>query len=403
MSKQSKKEYLVTVRERYRNCKTRKEKSAVISEVVTNLGIVRKSAIRLLKQRVFTRRKTIRSRKEIYGFDLIKPLKLIWEVMGQPCSKRLKPDIGDMIKKLRKFEEIELFGNQEKLLNQMSTFTIDRLLEAEKDISKKEYGLSGTKRSPLLKTLIPVRTNFNTEESKEPGHVEMDCVLHCGESLSGYYAETLNVLDIATHWNEKKIFLNKTKAKIVGAFHDMRTKQFPFPILSCDFDNGHEFVNWVLKGYCDRNKVSYTRSRSYHKNDQAHIEGKNYQSIRRVVGYDRITNPVLVEMINNMYQNEHRLLTNYFYTTLKLKEKEKINGKTTKSYEIAKTPYKRLLESDKISEEVKAKLKAEYMRLNPAQLQRNLRKKLSKIKEYRSVTVLNLTMTSINAAVRSHN
>ena len=166
MSNQSKKEYLVTVRERYRN-------SDVISEVVTNLQIVRKSAIRLLKQRIFVRRKTIRSRKEIYGFDLIKPLKLIWEVVGQPCSKRLKPDIGDTIKKLKEFGEIELYGNQEKLLKQMSTFTIDRLLEAEKDISKKEYGLSGTKLSPLLKTLIPIRTNFNAEETKEPGHTEI--------------------------------------------------------------------------------------------------------------------------------------------------------------------------------------------------------------------------------------
>ncbi len=285
----------------------------------------------------------------------------------------------------------------------MSAFTIDRLLEAERDISKKEYGLSGTKRSPLLKTLIPIRTNFNADETKEPGHVEMDCVLHCGDSLSGQYAETLNVLDIYSHWNEKKIFLNKTKAKVVGAFHEMKTKQFPFNILSADFDNGHEFVNWVLKGYCDRNNVSYTRSRSYYKNDQAHIEGKNYQSIRRVVGYDRITDPKLVEMIDNMYQNEHRLLTNYFYTTLKLKEKEKINGKTTKSYEIAKTPYKRLMESDKISKEIKDKLKAEYMRLNPAELQRNLRKKLKRIKDYRLVTVLNLATTSINAAIRSHN
>lgn len=402
MSNKSKKEYLATVRERYENCQTRHEKSVLISEVETNLGIVRKSAIRLLKQKIFVRRKTIRSRKIIYGFDLIKPLKLIWETVGCPCSKRLKPDIGDTIKKLKEFGEIELVGNQEKLLGQMSTFTIDKLLESERDISKKEYGLSGTKRSPLLKTLIPVRTNFNAKETMEPGHVEMDCVLHCGESLSGQYAETLNILDIYSHWNEKKIFLNKTKAKVVGAFHDMRINQFPFPILSVDFDNGHEFVNWVLKGYCDRSQISYTRSRSYRKNDQAHIEGKNYQSIRRVVGYDRITDPKLVEMINDMYQNEHRLLTNYFYTTLKLKEKEKINGKTTKSYEIAKTPYKRLIESDKISEEVKTKLKAEYMRLNPAELQRNLRKKLKRIKDYRSVTILNLATTSINPAIRSH-
>ena len=169
-----------------------------------------------------------------------------------------------------------------------------------------------------------------------------------------------------------------------------------------DFDNGFEFVNWLLKGYCDRHTIVYTRSRSYHKNDQAHIEGKNYQSIRRVVGYDRITDQKLVLMIDNLYQNEHRLLTNYFYTTLKLKEKMRINGKTRKVYEEAKTPYLRLMESDKISEEIKGRLEEEYMKLNPARLQRNLRKKLSKIKEYHSVTIFNLATTRINAVVRSH-
>ncbi len=147
------------------------------------------------------------------------------------------------------------------------------------------------------------------------------------------------------------------------------------------------------KGYCDRNEISYTRSRSYHKNDQAHIEGKNYQSVRRVTGYERITDPKLVEMIDDLYQNEHRLLTNYFYTTLKLKEKVRINGKVRKVYEEAKTPYQRLLESDKISKETKDRLKKEYERLNPAELQRSLKRKLEKIKDYRSVTVFNLATT----------
>lgn len=400
MSNQSKKEYLVVIRSRYKSCKSRKEKSVIITEVVTNLKVVRKSAIRLLNQKILVRRKTIRSRKQIYGYDLVKPLKEIWDASGHPCSKRLKPQIPEMIKKLKSFNEIRLYENQEELLKQMSTFTIDSLLEAERDISKKEYGLSGTKRSPLLKTLIPIRTNFNEEETKEPGHTEMDCVLHCGESLSGQYAETLNILDIATHWNEKKIFLNKTKAKIVGAFHEMRTKQFPFPILSTDFDNGFEFVNWVLKGYCDRNNINYTRSRSYHKNDQAHIEGKNYQSVRRVTGYDRITDPSLVVMIDDVYQNEHRLLTNYFYTTLKLKEKVKIDGKNKKRYEGARTPYQRVMESDKIAKDIKDRLREEYGRLNPAALQRSLRRKLDKIKDYRSVTILNLVTTAVNKALR---
>jgi len=163
----------------------------------------------------------------------------------------------------------------------------------------------------------------------------------------------------------KRKYFKQNQSQIIGAFHQMRTKQFPFPVKSVDFDNGFEFVNWILYGYCRRERIEFTRGRSYHKNDQAHIEGKNYQSVRRVTGYDRIDDPNLVEMIDDLYQNEHRLLTNYFYTTLKLKEKVRVNGKTKKTYEAAKTPYQRLLESDKILKEVKDRLTEEYERLSP--------------------------------------
>ncbi len=396
MSNQTKREYLVVIRLRYKECKTRKEKSVVISEVVTNLKVVRKSAIRLLNRMPLTRR-TRRKHKETYGYDLIKPLKEIWTVAGKPCSKRFKPQIGDLIGRLKEFNEIRFYGNQETLLRRMSTFTIDRLLEAERDLSHKEYGLSGTKRSPLLKTLIPIRTGFN--DVKSPGHIEMDCVLHCGESLTGQYAETLNLLDIHTHWNEKKIFFNKTKVKVIGALHTLR-EQFPFPLKSVDFDNGFEFVNWMLYGYCKKEDISFTRSRSYHKNDQAHIEGKNYQSVRKVTGYERITDPVLIDMIDDLYQNEHRLLTNYFYTTMKLKKKIKKGSKSVKVYEEARTPYRRVMESANISKEVKDRLTKEYLSLNPAKLQRNLLEKLMKIKDCNSVTLLNLATTAINKALR---
>ncbi len=397
MSNQTKREYLAVIRQRYKECITRKEKSSVILEVVTNLKVVRKSAIRLLNRRPLVRRKTLHCRKETYGYNLIKPLKEIWTVAGKPCSKRFKPQIGNLIDRLKVFEEIRFYGGQENLIRRMSTFTIDRLLEGERDLSRKEYGLSGTKRSPLLKTLIPIRTEF--DDVKEAGSIEMDCVLHCGESLSGQYAETLNLLDIHTHWNEKKIFFNKTKVKVIGALHILRG-QFPFPIQSVDFDNGMEFVNWMLYGYCKKEHISFTRSRSYHKNDQAHIEGKNYQSVRKVTGYERISDPTVISMIDDLYQNEHRLLTNYFYTTMKLKKKIKKGGKSVKVYEEAKTPYQRVLESGSISKEIKDKLIKEYLSLNPAQLQRSLLMKLMKIKDYNSVTLLNLATTAINKALR---
>lgn len=375
----AKREYLLTVHLRYKSTASKHEKSAIIDEVVLNLQIARKSAIRALNRRRTQYIHKPVGKKEVYGYDLITPLKLLWQTGGCPCSKRLETQLGDLIDKLKEFQEITLYENQEVLLRKMKHTTIDRLLEGERDISRKEYGLSGTKKSPLLKTLIPVRISFSQEEYQEPGHTEMDCVLHCGNNLFGIYAETLNVLDIATHWNEKKIFLKKTKGKIVGSFHVMRKTQFPFLILSVDFDNGFEFVNWVMKGYCDREGIAFSRSRSNHKNDQAHIEGKNYHSIRKVTGYDRIDDGEIVALIDDMYQNEHRLLTNLFYTTMKLKEKRKEGGKITKIYEPAQTPYQRVIQSDKIPQDVKEKLKQQYQSLNPAALQRSLQAKLQHI------------------------
>ena len=311
MSPISREEYLKQVRNRYKQTTKSAEKKILIDEIVANLKIHRKSAIRTLKRKTPRYIRPSKGKQRIYTDDIIMPLTLLWKVAGNPCSKRLVGLLGDLLDKLKQFDEIKLYGKQEELLRKMKSSTIDKLLEGEKDISSKEYGISGTRKSPLLKSLIPVRTYFTKEEYQSPGHGEMDCVLHCGMSLSGIYAETLNILDIATHWNEKKIFLHKTKVKIVGAFHELR-KQFPFVLSSIDFDNGFEFVNWLLRTYCEKHTIEYTRSRSYHKNDQAHIEGKNYQSIRKVVGYDRIDDEQLVKQIDDVYQSEHRLLTNFF-------------------------------------------------------------------------------------------
>jgi len=268
----------------------------------------------------------------------------------------------------------------------MSTFVIDSFLR-EARIRFKGKGLSGTKKSPLLKSLIPIRTNF--DEINSPGHIEMDCLLHCGTSVAGRYAETLNMLDIHTHWNELIAFVNKTDVKVIGSFHIAR-KYFPFSIKSIDFDNGSEFINKRLVGYCQREDIKFTRSRPYRKNDQAYVEGKNFQSIRKLIGYDRIESEEITAMLNDIYRNEHRLLTNFFYTTMKLKTKKRIGGKVTKKYYEAKTPYQRLLESKLINNEKKNELRELYKKLNPAQLQRDLKLKMNKIKELISVTKINL-------------
>jgi hypothetical protein len=376
MKMDSKREYLATMRERYEKIHSKQEKSALISEVVHVVGVHRKHAIRILRKKQL-KRAIHRSPRYRYGIDLCEPLQKIWEIAGRPCSKRLEPQIGGIIRQLKKFGEITLSEDQEDKLCTMSNWTIDQLLKPERERLQGE-GIAGTRRSPLLKTLIPIRTEF--EGVTEPGHIEMDTVLHCGETVAGEYGVTVNMIDIATHWNEKRMIMRKTQGKVVGSFHRTR-KQFPFPILSIDFDNGDEFVNWCLLGYCKRHKIAYTRSRPYQKNDQAHIEGKNFISVRKVTGYGRIEDQNIIDMFNDIYENEHRLLTNFFYPTLKLKKKVKSEGKTKKQYEEARTPYQRVLQSSSVSREVKQRLREQYKRLNPAQLHRSLQAKLAQIRK----------------------
>lgn len=387
----TKKEYLERVRERYQKAKFRKEKTAIIDEVCANLDKDRKHVIKILNGKYYKpKRRLAKRRPEKYTYDLRVPLVQLWKVANKACSINLKPQIPELIRKLKQFDEIKLYNKQEELLCQMSTYVIDKLLRTER-IKTKGKGISGTKKSPLLKTLIPIRTHFSN--LIEPGDIEQDCVLHCGESVAGKYAETLNSFDIFSHWSEQSAFLHKTNVKVISAFHEQR-KRFPFKIKSVDFDNGYEFINWKFHGYCKRENISFTRSRPYRKNDQANIESRNYHTIRKNVGYDRIEDQLIVDLINEIYQNEFRLLNNFFYATQKLKEKTKIKeGKYTKRYEIAKTPYARLIASDKVDEETKIKLKEQYEQLNPAELQRNLSVKLKKLKEMISVSKTNLATT----------
>ena len=389
MTMAAQKEYLKPMRLRYSKTKTKVEKSLLISEVCTVMSVHRKHAIRLLNKKPVRHIKRSIGKSETYGQDLCLPLIRLWEVAGYPCSKRFHAQLPSLLDTLIRFDEISVTIEQDSKLRKMSNWTINKLLAFER-LKKNGEGFSGTRTSPLLKTLIPIRTDFFDVVS--PGHIELDCVLHCGVNLSGSYAETVNLIDIHTHWNEKRMILNKSNRKIISVLHECRGG-FPFPLVSIDFDNGGEFVNWLLYKYCKRENISFTRSRSYHKNDQAHIESKNNHSIRKVIGYDRIETQQIVDMINDIYKNELRLMVNFFYPTFKLINKERNGGKVTKRYETPRTPYERVMSSDTIPKETKEALKAQYIDLNPAQLQRSLHTKLQNIFKMISVTFPNLATT----------
>lgn len=261
----------------------------------------------------------------------------------------------------------------------MSAPTIDRLLKPNK-VKFKRKGLCGTKPRSLLKNQIPIRTdNWNITK---PGFCEADTVAHCGNSLSGDFAWSLTMTDIYSAWTENRATWGKGSQGVLEQIKDIE-KRLPFKLLGFDCDNGSEFLNYhLIRYFSDRPKarlVQFSRSRPYHKDDNAHVEQKNWAHVRQLFGYNRFDKKPMVELMNDLYRNEYSLLQNYFCPAMKLVSKERINSKYRKKYDIPKTPYQRLLASNHIPLETKQKLSIIYNSLNPFVLRRNIEIKLKNI------------------------
>jgi hypothetical protein len=214
--------------------------------------------------------------------------------------------------------------------------------------------------------------------------MEADSVAHCGNSLSGEFIWSITLTDILTAWTENRAIWGKGESGVVEQVNDVE-KSLPFPLLGFDCDNGSEFLNWHLMRYFSENrkqKVQFTRSRPYRKNDNAHVEQKNWTHVRHLFGYDRFDKSILVGLMNDLYKNEWSQYQNYFMPNQKLLSKEKINSKYRRKYEKAKTAYQRILECEHIPGEKKMELALIYQQLNPFELKKRIEKKLRKIFQY---------------------
>jgi len=378
MSPRSKREYREAVHLRYKNA-TRHEKTAILDEFCATCKCHRKHAIRVLKRfKRFTKPKPKkRGAKPIYRKDeIITPLKQIWLAANLPCSKRLKAILPIWMPGY-----VELFGELSvevtNALLKISPPTIDRIL-APTRIQYKKRGRSTTKPGTLLRKQIPIKTN-QWDESR-PGFLEADTVAHCGDSTSGMYVNTIDFVDIATGWTEQRAVWGKGESGVLEQIKKIE-KILPFPILGFDCDNGGEFLNYhLLRHFTERKQpVQFTRSRAYHKDDNAHIEQKNWTHIRQWIGYDRLDNPNVVSPLNNLYTKEWRLFHNFFCPSVKLIAKERVGSKTIKRHDPPKTPYQRIMESPHIRESVKESLSKQLENLNPFLLRKTMDKKMKKI------------------------
>jgi hypothetical protein len=317
-------------------------------------------------------------RKRTYGEEVLQPLKKVWEILDYISGKRLAPALREVVPRLVACRELRVKKSVQKQLLTMSPATIDRLLKPERQ-KHTIKGRAGTKPGTLLKHQIPVRT-FSDWDEQAPGFLEMDLVGHEGGKAEGDYCFTLDLTDVATGWTELAAVPNKAQKWVFEALQDLR-RRLPFTVLGLDSDNGSEFINHHLLDYCKEQQITFTRSRPYRKNDNCYVEQKNWSIVRRYVGYPRYDTPVARDLLNDLYR-VLRDYINFFLPSMKLKEKTRDGAKIKKRYHAAKTPYQRVLDSEKIPQAVKERLRRHYEQLNPAALHRQIRdhqKRLNKL------------------------
>lgn len=363
MSQRSKREMIEAIRPRYLKA-DKAEKEQILDEFVATTGYHRKYAIRLLKHGPKPRGLKKAGRKKVYQREVVQALEQIWKICGHICSLRLKPFLPEIIHKLESCNELSLPEETKRLLLGMSRSTIDRCLKRARSITA-QHGISTTKPGSLLKQAIPIRT-FTPWNEEQPGFLEIDLVAHCGMTTEGSYLNTLTTTDIATGWTECLALPQKTQAAVSQAVVELQ-KLLPFPLRGLDSDNGSEFINDTLWRYCQTEQITFTRSRPYQKNDQAHVEQKNWSVVRHTIGYDRLDSPEELALLREIY-TALRLYINFFQPVLKLVGKERIDGKTIREYDLAQTPYRRVLADVSIPVEVKTRLVAQYVLLNPVTL-----------------------------------
>jgi len=362
----------------------KKEKTGILDELVKTTGYNRKYALHILANwgktaTVCLSGKTVRlkaaprkrkkggGRKPIYTGEFVTVLRAIWVFFWYRCGKILAPFIREQIRHLE--PAFRITPEVKKLLLSASPATIDRALRADKKKLALK-GKSGTKPGSLLKKQIPVRTYY-ADADKKPGFLEIDTVHHCGASDSGQFCLTLTATDVYSGWVELRPLLNKAHRWVLEALPSVQSS-LPFPLSGIDSDNGSEFINKPLLAWCSQQRVQFTRSRPYRKNDNCFVEQKNNSCVRNFIGYGRFSSPAERDALAAVYR-PLCLLLNYFMPSLKLVSKTRVGSKIKKAYDTkVLSPYQRLMASPDLGAEVKAELARRYGLYNPVALQREV-------------------------------
>ena len=333
MSNKSKEEYLESARSRYPS-RNRIGKSKMIDKVIDTLGWNRKHTIKALNGQVTLGVKAKkRGSKPTYQEAEKQIIIALWKLSEQPCGKRLKQTLPLWLESYKKHHGEIAESTRAKTLH-CSERQLDRITAPHRIDSSRRYGRSTGRTSRRLKSIVAIQCG--PQDVDRPGWLEADTVSHGGGSSSGQFMWSRTLTDIYSGWTELAGLWGNSGSEVCVGLRRIENRM-PFDMLGFDCDNGSEFLNTTLENYLlsKTSNIKWTRSRPYKKNDQAHVEQKNFTHVRQLLGYGRYRNIELVELVNDLYENAWLPLRNNFSPVIKLIEKKRIGSKVTKKYDTA--------------------------------------------------------------------
>jgi hypothetical protein len=368
MSKETKEQILARLRRRYLTAGL-EHKGKLLDQAVELLGYHRKAAIRALgppTARPEVTAMILGRPKSYHPATLLPVLKPIWLAAFQPCGSRLHALLPEWLPAYET-DHRRLDSDVRRCLLAASSRTLDRLIAPLRLHGQRR---SATRPGSLLRQSIPIRGLW-TEEG--PGWLEMDTVALCGGRLDDLHLWMLNGVDIRTDWIELRALENRGQHCTLTQITDLE-QSLPFPLLGLDSDNGGEFINHHLVGYLGQRPkpVLFTRSRAYHKNDNARVEQRNWTHVRQHFGYERYDNPEVAPLINQLCKGALGQMHNHFLPTHQLKEKRRKGNRLTRIYGPAITPYARVVKAPQVTKDSKGKLRGVHEQLNPFELARRI-------------------------------
>ncbi|MEJ1090056.1 integrase [Microbacterium sp. Mu-80] len=354
------------------------EKGRLLDELVHATGWTRDHARRAIRaanaRKGAARDQQRKPRPRKYSYDALVVLQEVWRLSGQPSGKYLAVVMDDTLERLVRFEELGkvLPRVSDAVLDElrsMSAATIDRYLKPHKDAAY-PVAVSGTKPAHILRSSIPTRTSMDAPITV-PGFLELDTVAHCGHSLKGEFLRTLTATDPVAGWTMLRTIRNNAYVHVHGALEWM-LKQAPVPVAGMDFDNGSEFMNWGVIAWCDKREIPVTRGRPYKHNDNAHVEQRNGDWVRKHAFRYRYKTEAEMALLNELWDLVMARKNHLLPCVKAVDWTHTASGRKKRVYDKPRTPYQRLLDAGVLNAKTATHLAREHERLNPARITRRI-------------------------------